>query len=357
MHDARRVLRAGLLSITLAGLAEGQGRPPGEVVWSGMIRSRAATGKVVDVEGKSDESGADVVLWRATGRANQQWDFIRRVGDSYAIVSRNSGRVLEVDGAAREDGRPVQQWRWNGRSHQLWRLVSPGPGAREGEVILVNAKSGKCLAIDDYSARDGARIVQFTCGRTGFDVWRLEKRFGDTTSLPTPGGGAVGGGAVGGGIGGGIGGGGGAAGRPDGIARATGVVRLADGPGAPVLDIEGARAADGTRVILFGANGRSNQRWEVIDVGRGEVAVFNARTGRVLDIGEGRGQAGAPVIVWRWHGGQNQRFRARPMPGGAVQLQSVVSGLCLAVPVTRATTNQVVQWRCGERPDRWQLDR
>ena len=293
MHDARRVLRAGLLSITLAGLAEGQGRPPGEVVWSGMIRSRAATGKVVDVEGKSDESGADVVLWRATGRANQQWDFIRRVGDSYAIVSRNSGRVLEVDGAAREDGRPVQQWRWNGRSHQLWRLVSPGPGAREGEVILVNAKSGKCLAIDDYSARDGARIVQFTCGRTGFDVWRLEKRFGDTTSLPTPGGGAVGGGAVGGGIGGGIGGGGGAAGRPDGIARATGVV----------------------------------------------------------------GQAGAPVIVWRWHGGQNQRFRARPMPGGAVQLQSVVSGLCLAVPVTRATTNQVVQWRCGERPDRWQLDR
>jgi hypothetical protein len=356
MHVAMRTMRAGLLSLTLTGLAHGQARPPGDVVWSGMIRSRAATGKVVDVEGKSDESGADVVLWRATGRANQQWDLIRRFGDTYAIVSRNSGRVLEVDGAARDDGRPVQQWRWNGRSHQLWRLVSPGPGAREDEVVLVNAMSGKCLAIDDYAARDGARIVQFTCGRTGFDIWRLERRVGDTTALPTPGG-AVGGGAIGGGATGGPGGGRGTPGRPDGIARATGAIHLADAPGSRVLDIEAARAADGTRVILFDANGRSNQRWEVIDVGRGEVAVFNARTGRVLDIGEGRGRPGAPVIVWRWHGGQNQRFRARPMAGGAVQLQSVVSGLCVAAPVTRTTTDQVVQWPCGERPDRWRLAR
>ncbi len=349
----RSVAWGATLALGLGTQAAAQPRPPGDVAFSGMLRSRAAN-KVVDVEGKSDESGADVVLWRSTGRANQQWDFIRRGADTYAIVSRHSGRVLEVDGAARDDGTPVQQWRWNGRAHQLWRLVRPGAGARENEVVVVNAKSGKCLSVDDYGARDGARLVQFTCGRTGFDVWRLERRFGDTTPLPVPGG-ASGIGA--GGAGGGIGSGGGTGGRPQGIARGSGALRHVAAEGNRVLDIEGGRAADGTRVILFPANGRSNQRWELIDVGDGEVAVFNARTGRVLDVGEGRASPGARLIVWRWHGRQNQRFRARPRPGGAVQLQSVVSGFCVAIPVTRGTNDQVAQWPCGARPDEWRLER
>ena len=85
-----------------------------------VIKS-ANSGKVLDVANGSAQDGANVQQCQYYGNACQQWE-LRKVGNSYAIISRHSGKALDVSGRSTYDNANVLQWRYTGANNQLWNI-------------------------------------------------------------------------------------------------------------------------------------------------------------------------------------------------------------------------------------------
>ena len=100
-----------------------------------------------------------------------------------AITSYHAGRCLDVDGASARDGARVQQWTCNGGDNQRWSLR----GGAEGRWELVNAGSDRCLDAE-VSATGlagiamGASRGQATCTGGPAQLWQVV-RTGNTFSL------------------------------------------------------------------------------------------------------------------------------------------------------------------------------
>jgi hypothetical protein len=75
-----------------------------------------------------------------------------------------------------------------------------------------------------------------------------------------------------------------------------------------VLDVEGASAADGARIIQWEPNGGANQRWRFEPVGQNRFRIVSVATGKVLDVQSASPANGAQLIQWPWNGGPNQQW-------------------------------------------------
>ncbi|MGW0531144.1 RICIN domain-containing protein [Streptomyces sp. NPDC003032] len=81
-------------------------------------------------------------------------------GQRINIAATHTGMCLEV--ATQTTGETVKQRRCAGREGALWYLKeSSAPG---GAVHIVRVLSGKCMAVENSSADNGAAIVQTECG-------------------------------------------------------------------------------------------------------------------------------------------------------------------------------------------------
>ncbi|KUL63733.1 MULTISPECIES: RICIN domain-containing protein [unclassified Streptomyces] len=76
------------------------------------------------------------------------------------IVAEHSGMCLEAATAA--EGEVVTQHRCAGRKNALWTLRTSSLGGNSYQ--LVNAYSGKCMAVEDSSTTAGALVRQQACG-------------------------------------------------------------------------------------------------------------------------------------------------------------------------------------------------
>lgn len=86
------------------------------------------SGMVLDVKGRSLDSGAEVIQWPWTGGPNQLWR-MEAVGEGqFRIVSVHSGKVVDVKGGSTANGAPLIQWPWHGGANQRWRLSAIGTG-------------------------------------------------------------------------------------------------------------------------------------------------------------------------------------------------------------------------------------
>ncbi|NJL27559.1 MAG: hypothetical protein HC897_06500 [Thermoanaerobaculia bacterium] len=156
--DHRRVVIFALLLLSAAP-ALGAGLERAEIVGFAT--------KCLDVRGGSTAEGADVILFRCHGGANQRWDLPVR-GFSGEIVGVG-GQCLDIRGTVRDrarvemrscDGGPTQQWRFG----------------QDGRIV---GAEGLCLDVLENNSNDGARIVVFECHGTANQRWRprLENRF------------------------------------------------------------------------------------------------------------------------------------------------------------------------------------
>src|SRR2546421_9813849 len=67
------------------------------------------TGKVLSIEGNSDDNEAKAVIAKDDGSKSQQWQLVKD-GDYYKIVNRKSGRVLDVNNESTDEGGEIIQW-------------------------------------------------------------------------------------------------------------------------------------------------------------------------------------------------------------------------------------------------------
>jgi glucosylceramidase len=113
------------------------------------------SGRVLDVEGGSDEERATVQQWADHGGEHQRWRFAAVEGGYWRIVSERSGKVLAVTDTA--NGTPVVQQEYRGDPGQQWRVSK----LADGSYQIISRLSGKSLDVRDVSTRNGAPIQQW----------------------------------------------------------------------------------------------------------------------------------------------------------------------------------------------------
>lgn len=125
------------------------------------------------------------------------------------------------------------------------------------------------------------------------------------------------------------------------------------------IDIEGGGRADSAKIQLWQYGGGSNQRWEVIDVGRGQYAIINQSTDKVLQVSRGDLADGAALSQSRWTGADHQRWRFERTSSDFYRIVNVNSGKCIDVEAA-ATSNgaKIQQWNCsGGDNQAWKFEK
>ena len=320
----------------------------------------AANGLALDVAGASAADGARIQTWTANGTAAQSWVAQRvekLIPDGYVSLHSMLGahRVLDVDGGSNTTGANVQLWSWNGTPAQRWlvsysddgcitvealcsgmlltdddgnALLRPANGsaaqrwrvvpAEAGGVALVSSASGKTLDVAGAGDRDGCNVQTYDANGTiaqGFTAESVacigEGTYevicaSDGRALDVVGGSRANGANV-----------------QAWSANGSGAQKwwlgssgdawvLANRRSKKVLDVDCGNSADGTNVQQWQDEGNNAQRWRVEYAGGGTYRLVNVAAAKPLDVEGGGGQDGANVQVWSDNGTAAQRFRFVP---------------------------------------------
>ncbi|WP_432063561.1 RICIN domain-containing protein [Streptomyces sp. S1] len=124
--------------------------------------ANAHSGACLDAADWGTADGTALQQWSCGTGANQKWQF-RPTGDGYyQVVNQFNSRAWDVDGGpgATAAGIRVHLWSYVGGTNQQWRPEATGT---TGQYRFVARHSAKCLAVDDASTADGARLSQRNC--------------------------------------------------------------------------------------------------------------------------------------------------------------------------------------------------
>jgi hypothetical protein len=167
----------------------------------------------------------------------------------------------------------------------------------------------------------------------------------------------VGYGGGGGGWGGSGGGGGGGGYRPEGRTIHSGaIINRQSGKG---LDVVNQSRRDGANIQQWEYANQSNQNWDVIDIGNGEVAIINQNSGLALTIQGGRENNGANIVQRRWNNSPQQRWRLQSAGDRYNAIINGYTGKCLDVAgQSRDNGANVQQWEYANQDNqKWRFGR
>ncbi|MDX3594767.1 RICIN domain-containing protein [Streptomyces sp. ID03-2B] len=132
----------------------------------------ANSGACLDAADWGTANGTALQQWACGTGANQGWQFRPTDGGHYQVVNRHNAKAWDVDGGAgaTTDGTKVHLWSYEGGVNQQWR---PEALSGSGRYRFVARHSGKCLAVDNSSTADGARLSQQPCSGSAAQAFTL----------------------------------------------------------------------------------------------------------------------------------------------------------------------------------------
>ncbi|HEX4857544.1 MAG TPA: RICIN domain-containing protein [Usitatibacteraceae bacterium] len=333
------------LSLGLASLVA-LAQPSGRTVQGGPLVS-LNSGLCAEIEYNANRDGINVQQGDCrAGRGD--WNLVDVGNGEVAIVNRATRKVLDVQGGNTGNGTNVQQYGWNGSGAQRWRIENQGGGFR-----LINTASGKCLDVESASRDPGANIQIWDCHGRDNQTWRMsgagapgntigDRGFGrpgdsgyGAPPVIAPAGPAV---------------------RPQGRTLYSGLIHSrATGK---CVDVERAGTADGVDIRQWSCNGTSAQMFDVVDVGRGEVAFIAQNSGKVMEVTGDTRRTGADVVQRSWNGAPNQRWRMEQTERGYMRVINVASNKCLDLEAARGEDGtNILQSDChGGQNQQWRME-
>ncbi len=128
------------------------------------------------------------------------------------------------------------------------------------------------------------------------------------------------------------------------------------------LDVVDRSTQDGANVQQWSYANQPNQNWQVIDLGRSEVAIIAQHSGKALTVQGGRDNDGANIIQRSWRDNPQQRWRLDRVGGGWYRIVNADNGKCLDVTGQGMQDGaNVQQWSCvsygGQKNQKWRLGR
>jgi len=138
--------------------------PPGAI-----FAIHNASGKCLEIENSSANSGAQAQQWDCVGQRGmyfQIWENPPGSGN-FKLTSLYTRKCLEIEGSSYSNGARAQQWDCVGQLGAVWHF----PSSFNSTWIVNN--SGKCLEIENSSYNNGARAQQWDCVGQHGSVWSL----------------------------------------------------------------------------------------------------------------------------------------------------------------------------------------
>ncbi|MEV7671647.1 RICIN domain-containing protein [Streptomyces sp. NPDC007872] len=132
----------------------------------------AHSGACLDAADWGTADGTALQQWSCGTGTNQRWQFRPTSDGHYQVVNQFNSRVWDVDGGsgATAAGVRVHLWGYVGGTNQQWRPEAVGTG---GRYRFVARHSAKCLAVDNASTADGARLSQQPCDGSAAQTFTL----------------------------------------------------------------------------------------------------------------------------------------------------------------------------------------
>lgn len=129
----------------------------------------------LDVNGKSNDNGANVALYTYSETAkNQQW-IINHLGQGYhTIRAHHSKKGLDVDGGVSERGRNVQQWDANTSAAQKWHFRIAEIKADGTRYYYIVNSMGLYLDAASGTLKSGDNIQIWTPNYGQAQKWLIE---------------------------------------------------------------------------------------------------------------------------------------------------------------------------------------
>ncbi len=124
---------------------------------------------VLDIQGGSKKDGAQMIVYKRNGGANQKYQFALQSDGTYAIRSVNSKKWLTVDS---KSNKYVQQWSWKGTDAQKWRITVDS----SNRVTFVNVATNKCFDVQGGKTKNSAKMIvwQYNGGKN--QKWKLNQK-------------------------------------------------------------------------------------------------------------------------------------------------------------------------------------
>lgn len=117
--------------------------------------------------------------------------------------------------------------------------------------------------------------------------------------------------------------------RPNGRVTYTGPIMNRNSNKA--MDVTEQGTQDGVNIQQWSYADQPNQNWDVIDLGRNEVAIISRHSGKAITVQGGRDNNGANIIQRTWNNSPQQRWRMEKVSGEYYRIVSVDNGKCLDV--------------------------
>jgi hypothetical protein len=112
------------------------------------------------------------------------------------------------------------------------------------------------------------------------------------------------------------------------------------------LDVQGASSRENANVQQWGCSGGANQKWDIVDLGRGQYSIISQNSNKALTVSGGGD--GANVEQNRYNGGANQRWRLERAGNGAYRIINLSTNSCLDVEGAKRDDGANIQmWGCS----------
>ena len=135
-----------------------------------VVSTRLKDGMLLDVAGGSKKDGGNVLIYTATGGANQKWRVTHDSKGYVTLANVNSGKVLDVAGGSAKDGANALQYSSNGGRNQKWVAIRSGSSYR-----LVSAMSQSLvLDVAGWSTKNGTNVDVWTSTGGANQQWSFK---------------------------------------------------------------------------------------------------------------------------------------------------------------------------------------
>lgn len=233
--------------------------------------TNVATGKVLDVNNNSTDSGTNIQIWNSDGTCGQRWKFYRDQNNALVVETAcASGMVIDLASTAAA-GVNVQLGLTDKTvATQRWSLRADQPLADGIYTITLSSIQDKAIDVGGQF-RDGANIQLWFANHTAAQQWLFSYN------------------------------------------SEGGYYTIMNINSRKVLDVSGSMRS-GANVQLWYSNNTCAQRWHVIPTGTNQYAITPACVpGFAIDL-SGIAKDGSNIQVWQYNATAAQRWNISPSP-------------------------------------------
>ena len=247
---------------------------------------------MLSVNGSSTENSANVCVTSNQNLSSQRFELTYVSNGYYKVLAEHSGKSIDVDNASNQSGANLKQYDYSQNNAQLWKFVKLSDGS-----YYIRSKLGTVVGIQTSSTN----VNMQTANQSNAQKWQISKTenkpvndgkyviasAASTTLAITENSGNA---------------------RLDTYVGtknqkydikyvSNGYYKISEVSTGKVLDVYNGKSTNGTNLQTFSWNGTDAQLWKFVDAGNGKYYI-RSKVGLVIDIANGTISSGTNLQIY-----------------------------------------------------------